>query len=121
MKYIYTAYIKLINDKEFFFVKKIVHFPEMPNTTPVLENYGMHTDFNKACNIAGIYDIDLKNDIYKQIDSTFIYGQKNVTPVLSKKLSVSIINNKTSLVSKLSGFKKLLSSKFPHWRILYHS
>jgi len=56
MDNLYTAYTKEIDGVIFYFVKKYQTFPEFTNVPPLLENYGMHTDFRKACKIASIYD-----------------------------------------------------------------
>ena len=56
MENFYTAYKKTIDGVTFYFVKKYQTFPEYKNVSPVLENYGMHTDFKKACKIAMISD-----------------------------------------------------------------
>lgn len=56
MENFYTAYTKTINGVAFYFVKQYQTFPEYKNVPPVLENYGMHTDFKKACKIAMISD-----------------------------------------------------------------
>lgn len=52
----YTAYSKTIDGVTFNFVKHFQTFPEYNNVSPVLKNYGMHPDFNKACKIAMIND-----------------------------------------------------------------
>ena len=56
MENFYTAYTKTIDGVTFYFVKQYQTFPEYKNVPPVLENYGMHSDFNKACKIAMISD-----------------------------------------------------------------
>ena len=56
MENIYTAYIREVNGVEFYFVKKYNIFPEMKGAPKVLESFGMHTNFYRACDIAKIYD-----------------------------------------------------------------
>jgi len=56
MKYSYNACTKLIDNKIHYFVKKFMTFPEYDAVADVRVGYGMHTDFEKACNICGIYD-----------------------------------------------------------------
>jgi hypothetical protein len=36
---------------------------------PVLEKYGMHTDFDKACNIAGVQDSTIKKKLLQEIEN----------------------------------------------------
>jgi hypothetical protein len=56
MENFYTAYLKTVNGDTFYFVKKYQIFTEYPNVPPILDKYAMHTDFEKACKIAMIYD-----------------------------------------------------------------
>jgi hypothetical protein len=62
----YKAYEKTIDGKTFYFIKQFLAFPEYKNVPPVLTAYGMHTDFNKACGIAMIYDKAIKNKLSKE-------------------------------------------------------
>lgn len=57
MEHVYTVQTKIIHDKTYYFVKKILALPEFPGLAEVVVGYGMHTDFDKACNIAGIKDM----------------------------------------------------------------
>jgi hypothetical protein len=70
MEYSYSAYTKLINNQTYYFVKKHVLFPELKDVEPVLANYGMHIDFNKACNIASIYDDNIRQQLFKEAQAT---------------------------------------------------
>jgi hypothetical protein len=70
METIYTAYTKLLDYKVYYFVKKYSSFPELKNVSPILESYGMHTDFNRACSIAGIQDPKLKAQLLQEADAT---------------------------------------------------
>ena len=60
MENFYTSYQKTVQGKTYFFVKKFLTFPEFNNVPNVLVGYGMHTDFDKACNIAMIHDVTIK-------------------------------------------------------------
>lgn len=68
METLYTAYTKLLDYKTYYFVKKFMAFPELKNVSPVLESYGMHTDFNKACSIAGVTDPVIKEKLLQQAE-----------------------------------------------------
>ena len=70
MQYSYSAYTKNINNQTYYFVKKYVLFPELKDVEPVLANYGMHINFNKACSIAGIFDASLIEQLYKEAQAT---------------------------------------------------
>ena len=52
MENFYSAYVRNINGDTFYFVKKYLVFPEYEEVPAILENYAMHTDFEKACKIA---------------------------------------------------------------------
>ena len=69
METIYTAYTKFLDYKIYYFVKKFTAFPELKDVSPILESYGMHTDFNKACTIAGINDPKIKEQLLKEADA----------------------------------------------------
>jgi len=56
MEHLFTVHTKLIQDKTYYFVKKIMTLPEFKGLADVVVGYGMHTDFEKACSIAGIDD-----------------------------------------------------------------
>ena len=70
MENFYTAYTKVIENKLHYFVKKFMIFPELKDVAPVLESYGMHTDFNKACSIAGIQDPKIKEQLLLEAQET---------------------------------------------------
>lgn len=63
MKDSYEAYIKEVNGVPLYFVKHLLLFPEYSNVEPVLQGYGMHSDFDKACSIAGIHDPLIRKSI----------------------------------------------------------
>lgn len=69
MKKIYKSYNKVIDGTTYFFVKQFLVFPEIPNVEPILEKYGMHTDFNKACNIAALHDEVIKKKLLQDIEN----------------------------------------------------
>ena len=65
----YTAYVKTINGIPFYFVKTYNSFPEFQNVAPVLETYGMHTKFKKACSIAQVYDPEIQERLLTGIEN----------------------------------------------------
>lgn len=68
MKHIYSVHTKLIEGKEHFFVKKIMTIPELGDSANVVTGYGMHTDFDKACNIAGVEDAEERKKLRLQLE-----------------------------------------------------
>jgi hypothetical protein len=54
MEHLYTVHTKVIQGKTHYFVKKIMVLPEFKGLADHVIGYGMHTNFEKACSIAGI-------------------------------------------------------------------
>lgn len=70
MKNVYAAYSKTVLGNNYFFIKKFISFPDLKNVPDVLESYGMHTDFDQACNIAKIDDQNVKQQLFKSIQES---------------------------------------------------
>jgi hypothetical protein len=70
MENFYTAYTRVVQNTTFYFVKKYVTFPEYKDLPGVLESYGMHTDFNKACKIAMVNDKDIRKQLLADLQGT---------------------------------------------------
>lgn len=121
MEHYYTAYTKMINNTSYYFIKKYTRFSELKDAPAILENYAMHTNFIKACKIACIDDAVIMQQLFNEANPGNCYADNTAKPALSTNLRVELINNKPSLVSRLSGIKKLISARIPHWRILSHS
>jgi hypothetical protein len=66
METYFTAYTKLLDFKIYYFIKRFSAFPEFKNVSPVMEAYGMHTDFDKACSFAGVTDEATKASLLKE-------------------------------------------------------
>ncbi len=66
MENFYTAYTKVMDNKTYYFVKKYLVFPEFKDVEPMQESFGMHADFNKACNIAGINDPIIREQLFNE-------------------------------------------------------
>ena len=69
MKPFYTAYAKAIDGITFYFVKSYLTFPEYKSIPPILETYGMHTSFKKACNIAQVHDPETQQRLLNEIEN----------------------------------------------------
>ena len=67
MENFYTAYTRAVQNTTFYFVKKYMTFPEFKDLPGVLESYGMHTDFNKACRIAKINDMGIRKQLLEDL------------------------------------------------------
>ncbi|MEO7960546.1 MAG: hypothetical protein ABIR19_03305, partial [Ginsengibacter sp.] len=60
MNTFYTAYTRLLQGTSYYFVKKFSSFPDLNDVPDILENLGMHADFEEACKIAKLYDAGIK-------------------------------------------------------------
>ena len=67
MENFYTAYTKVVQKTTFYFVKKYITFPEYRDVPGVLESYGMHADFNKACEIAAVNDKQVRKSLFADL------------------------------------------------------
>ncbi len=70
METFYKAYSKTVQNKQYYFVKKYLSFPEYKEVADILEGYGMHTDFNKACDIAAVNNFDVRKKLLLEIQSS---------------------------------------------------
>ncbi len=68
MEYLYTVHTKLIQDKTHYFVKKLMKLSEFDGLADVVVGYGMHTDFEKACRIAGIDDTECRKQLLLDLE-----------------------------------------------------
>ena len=69
MENFYTAYTKVVQNTTYYFVKKYVTFPEYKDVPGVLESYGMHSDFNRACEIASINDEEIREHLLTDLQN----------------------------------------------------
>lgn len=82
----YTAYTKLVNGKTFYFIKKFFSFPELNDVPPILESYGMHSNFYRACGIAGIKD----ESVIKKLQGDIEGAESNRAKVIHMNTKKSI-------------------------------
>lgn len=68
MEYYYTAYSKQVQDQKFYFVKKFMRFSEFQGVADFLEGYGMHTDFDKACDFAAVTDPRIRKSLLNEME-----------------------------------------------------
>ena len=60
----------MVDNVTYYFVKKFMTFPEYKDTCNVLVNCGMHTDFNKACDIATISEASIRESLWNNINGS---------------------------------------------------
>lgn len=68
MEHLYTVHTKVIQDQTYYFVKKIMALPEFKGLADVVVGYGMHTDFEKACSIAGVDDGECRKQLLHELE-----------------------------------------------------
>ena len=66
MENTYTAYTKIVENKTYYFVKKFLTFSEFYGVAPLMESFGMHEDFNKACDIAAVNDPIIREQLLSE-------------------------------------------------------
>lgn len=76
MEKMYQSYTKTIQNTTYYFVKKFMIFPELKDVPPLMESYGMHTNFDKACEIAGIDENDVKKQLLNELQGTTTHQAK---------------------------------------------
>lgn len=90
MENIYTAYTKQVNDQKYYFVKKFVAYPELKGVPHILETYGMHTDFEKACRIANITNAKIKEQLLLSIEENIQHAKIiELNPALNNKIKTN--------------------------------
>ena len=81
MEHLYTVHTKIIQDKTYYFVKKLMSLSEFKGLADVVIGYGMHTDFEKACSIAGIDDAECRKKLLVQLEAVKPQPEKAKEPV----------------------------------------
>jgi len=65
----YDCYIKEIGTEKFYFVKQLLHFPEL-QIPKITQGYGMHQNFATACVIAGISNPEIQAVIFQKLEQS---------------------------------------------------
>jgi hypothetical protein len=84
MEHFYTVHTKIIQDETHYFVKKIMALPEFKGLADLVVGYGMHTNFEKACSIAGLHDTATKQQLLLQLE------ERNKVHIPEKQHTVQI-------------------------------
>jgi len=89
MKHVYQCYTRDVDQVTHYFVKRFLHFPEYAGVPDCLEGYGMHTDFRKACEIAGVKDVAVCEELFSSL--TIAPGKAKIISLELYKMNVSRI------------------------------
>lgn len=68
MEHVYTVHTRIIQHKTYYFVKKIMALPEFKGVADIVIGYGMHTNFKKACGIAGLYNTTIIQQLLVELE-----------------------------------------------------
>ena len=117
MEHYYKSYTKTINGITYYFVKKYTSFPEFENTPAVLERYGMHVNFKKACLIAEIYDPLVIEQLSNEASASLI-SENDLTIVESLRLIKA--EEKLNFIQRFTMVKKNFTSRITHWHLMPH-
>ncbi len=71
----YTSYTRKIDNCIYYFVKKYLIFPELQHVPPIQEKFGMHRDFEKACDIAEVEDSSIRMRLREEANNTMIQAK----------------------------------------------
>ena len=85
MEHFYTVHTKIIDAQTYYFVKKIMALPEFKGLADIVVGYGMHTDFDKACSIAGLKDLDTKQQLLLELEARNKVHTPEKKPVAPEK------------------------------------
>ena len=88
MKNVYSAYTKIVEGVNLYFVKRFTSFPELKDVPDFLEAFGMHKEFDEACRLAGITENSIKESLIAEIENN-----KPETKVIQ-------MNSNSTLISK---------------------
>ena len=100
MENIYEAYTRTVDNHIYYFVKKKTRFPELTGAPVILDQFGMHVDFLKACSIAHIVDENIISELMQSVH--IIPESARVVPMSKEKsFNKAVIRNTHSVLSRL--------------------
>lgn len=67
METYFKAYTRAVQGASYYFVKKYACFPEDSQIPDILEKLGMHTEFVRACSIAGLSDEHIMQQLLDEL------------------------------------------------------
>lgn len=85
MEHLYTIETKMLQGKLHYFVKKIMVLPEFKGLADITIGYGMHTNFEKACSIANIFDAAIRQQLLLKLEELNKAQQPAKTHKAAKK------------------------------------
>lgn len=101
MENIYTAYTKKVNNETLYFVKRYNLFEDIEGSPQILSDYGMHSNFSKACAIAHIYDEKIIQQLARQVQKIPATDSAKVIEFNpSKQVEPSFLRNTQHFLSK---------------------
>ena len=89
MENFYTAYTKVVQNTTFYFVKKYITFPEYKDVPGILDSYGMHTNFERACEIAAIKEKEIRQNLFADLQNCDENSARIIHMNITKGLSAA--------------------------------
>ena len=117
MEHYYKSYTKIINDTNFYFVKKYTSYPEFQDTPEILEKLGMHENFKKACMLAEITDMAVVEKLYDEATASMLYEQNDI---VGENQLTTIATQKFNILKKFNLIIKNFTSRITHWHLMPH-
>jgi hypothetical protein len=75
MENFYKAYTKDVHGVIHYFVKKFISFSEYPTMPDILDRFGMHQSFDRACELAGIHEVEIREKLKKELEDQQAQGK----------------------------------------------
>ena len=75
MEHSYSVHKKEINGVPTYFIKKFLTFPDQQDIPDIREGFGMHSNFEMACSIAGVESDTIKSNLRQQVDEESAEGK----------------------------------------------
>ncbi|KAA9041820.1 hypothetical protein FW778_07330 [Ginsengibacter hankyongi] len=89
MENFYTAYTKVVQNTTFYFVKKYITFPEFKDVPGILDSYGMHPNFERACEIAAIKEKEIRKNLFADLQNCDENSARIIHMNITKGLSAA--------------------------------
>lgn len=100
MENIYEAYMRTVDNQIYYFVKKKTRFPELAGSPVILDQYGMHSDFLKACSIAHVVDQNIISELMQSVQ--LLPESARVIPMRKENsFNKAVIRNTHSVLNRL--------------------
>lgn len=84
-KFIYKSYVRVVNGRSFYFVKKYETYTDTRSVPPILVSMGMHKNFLKACELANVENEETVRAMMSELDLGVIDGKVMPTRLIPRQ------------------------------------